>query len=214
MELDVLARGPWEPGAVTSRWLSEPYVYDPTAQRLAGEALAGLGRRGSPSHEGVAARLVEFAAVDSTLTLTLQRAPWSARLLEGDKHESLATVCVVRDAAGRWLAGRRADWLAIWPGVWMLGGAGGVEPGEDPVTTLGREVEEEWSVPAGRLSIEALVRLPDGLLWLVGQAWLPEGADPVADEEHDGHAWWPPEVSAWPDEARAELRAVGELLSG
>lgn len=199
---------------MNSRWLDEPYVYAPAAQRLADEALAELGERGSPNHEGAAARLAGFGATRAGLSLTLQRAPWSARLLVHDKHDSLATVCVIRDARGRWLAGRRAEWLAIWPGVWMLGGAGGIEPGEDPVAALAREVEEEWSVAADRLSVEALVRLPDGIIWLVGQAWLPDGADPLADEEHDDHAWWPPHPSDWPAEARRELRDLGELFSG
>src|SRR5688572_7677403 len=138
--LDVVARGPWPEGRVRSVWRDEPYVYDAAARAAADRALAALAERGSPSHEGVSARLAGFEASDGGLAVELQPAPWSARLLDGDKHGAFAVVCVVRAADGRWLAGRRAPWLAIWPGEWMLGGAGGVDQGEDVVTALRREV--------------------------------------------------------------------------
>ena len=51
---------------------------------------------------------------------------------------------------GRWLAGRRADWVATWAGRWALGAGGAVEVGEDPVTALARELEEEWPVAPER----------------------------------------------------------------
>ena len=176
--------------------------------------LADLGRRGSPSHDGVSARLAALDASADGLSLDLQPAPWSARLLSGDKHDSVAVVCVVRSGDGRWLAGRRAPWLAIWPGVWMLGGAGGVDPGEDVVAALAREVEEEWSAQHGDLTVEAVVRLPDGIIWVVGQTWLERGAEITPDAEHDETAWWPAAPSGWPAEARPELRALVSLLSG
>jgi 8-oxo-dGTP diphosphatase len=61
--------------------------------------------------------------------------------------------------------------------------------------------------------VEALVALRSGLVMLVGQAWLPEGARVVRDAEHDAHAWWPAEPSAWPDEADPVLRRMGTLLA-
>ena len=67
----------------------------------------------------------------------------------------------MRAADGRWLAGRRADWVATWAGRWALGAGGAVEVGEDPVAALARELEEEWSVVPERLSVEALVCLPE-----------------------------------------------------
>jgi 8-oxo-dGTP pyrophosphatase MutT (NUDIX family) len=212
--LEIVARGPWLPADVTSSWLDGPYTYDAPAQAAADRALAALEERDSPSHEGVSARLASHTVTPGRLDLALQRAPWSARLLDGDKHESLAAVCVLRDADGRWLAGRRAPWVAIWPGAWMLGGAGSIEAGEDVVETMRREVVEEWSVEPAGLAVEAIVRLPDGLLWLVAQAWLPRDAQPAANDEHADWAWWPASMADWPAGARPELVALGELLDG
>jgi hypothetical protein len=48
---------------------------------------------------------------------------------------------------------------------------------------------------------------------LVGQAWLPQGAEVIADDEHDEHAWWPRDPQAWPQEAAPELRRMALLLA-
>jgi 8-oxo-dGTP diphosphatase len=48
---------------------------------------------------------------------------------------------------------------------------------------------------------------------LVGQAWLPDGAEVTRDPEHDQHAWWPADPAAWPDEAHADLRRMALLLA-
>ncbi|MGH2948418.1 MAG: NUDIX domain-containing protein, partial [Solirubrobacteraceae bacterium] len=95
---------------------------------------------------------------------------------------------------------------------WALGAGGAVEVGEDPVEALTRELEEEWSVSPQRLAVEALVSLPSGLVMLVGQAWLPDGAEVERDAEHDAHAWWPAEPSAWPADADPALRRMAALL--
>ena len=99
---------------------------------------------------------------------------WALRLT-GDADCALSVLCVVRDSEGRWLAGRRAEWVASWAGVWALGAGGAVDAGESPVGALTRELAEEWSVEAERLSVEALLSTPGGLILLVGQAWLPPG---------------------------------------
>ena len=139
---------------------------------------------------------------------------WSLRLVRrGRARRSLAALCVVRAADGRWLAGRRAAWVATWAGRWALGAGGAVEVGEDPVETLTRELEEEWSVAPERLTVEALVCLPNRLAMLVGQAWLPDGAEVTRDAEHDAHAWWPADPGAWPDEADPALRQMAALLA-
>ena len=65
---------------------------------------------------------------------------------------ALSVLCVVRDADGRWLAGRRAEWVATWAGVWALGAGGVVDAGEDPALALARELAEEWSVEPERLA--------------------------------------------------------------
>ena len=115
-------------------------------------------------------------AQDGTLTIDLQPARWSLRLVEGDASGSVAALCAVRDSEGRWLAGRRAAWLASWPGRWALGAGGAVDVGENPVDTLVRELREEWSVAPERVQAEALVLLPHELVMFIGQAWLPAGA--------------------------------------
>jgi 8-oxo-dGTP diphosphatase len=120
----------------------------------------------------------------------------------------------VRAADGRWLAGRRAAWLASWAGRWALGAGGSVEVDENPAQTMTRELEEEWSVAPERLTVEALVRLPSDVVMLVGMAWLPEGSEDVTpDPEHDTFAWWPARIEQWPDEGDAPLRLLAGMLS-
>ena len=117
----------------------------------------------------------------------------------------------MRDGDGRWLAGRRAAWLATWPG------AGRSAPAarstlENPVDTLARELREEWSVEPERVQGEALVLLPHQMVMFVGQAWVPSGAEVERDHEHDDHAWWPADVGRWPDEADEVLRRMARML--
>jgi 8-oxo-dGTP diphosphatase len=210
----VLARGPWPVGRVSTRWREDCYQPGPDDEAAADDAVTALQERGSPSHDGLAARLAGYRASDGGLELELQPVRWSLRLVEGSARDSLTAMCVARAADGRWLAGRRAAWVASWAGRWALGAGGSVEVGEDPVETLTRELEEEWSLRPDRMSVEALARLPSGLTVLVGQAWLPEGAEPVPDAEHDEWTWWPAEVERWPAEADAPLRRMATLLAG
>jgi len=209
----LLARGPWDPVDVQASWRSDPFEPDPRASAAADRALETLRDRGSPTHDGLAARMVAFDAGDGCLTLELQPVRWALRLLSDDTSCSISALCVVRAADGRWLAGRRASWLASWQGRWALGAGGSVEVDENPAHTLGRELLEEWSVSPERLTIEALVRLPSGLVLLIGQAWLPDGATVTPDHEHDEFAWWPADIGRWPAEADAPLRRMGEMLA-
>ncbi|HUB75736.1 MAG TPA: NUDIX domain-containing protein [Solirubrobacteraceae bacterium] len=209
----ILARGPWPAGNVRSSW-SEA-VYEPSAEaaRAADAAIAALAERGSPAHDGLGARLVSFAPEPGGLALELQPMRWSLRLSSSDASQSLAAMCAVRSADGRWLAGRRAGWLATWPGRWALGAGGAVEPGEDPVVTLERELREEWGVAGERTTVEALVCLPQRMILLVGMAWLAPGAEPVPDDEHDAHDWWPADPAAWPAAADGAVREMGAMLA-
>ena len=209
----ILARGPWQADQVAASWRDEPFEPTPERSAAADRAIATLADRGSPSHDGLAARLAGFERTGDGLRMELQPMRWSLRLVREDASASLAALCVVRDSDGRWLAGRRAPWVASWAGRWALGAGGSVEVGEDPVEALTRELEEEWSVQPERLSVEALVSLPTGLVMLVGQAWLPEGAEVERDAEHDAHAWWPSEPAEWPGEADPVLRRMATLLS-
>jgi len=209
----ILARGPWKTDQVASRWREEEYEPPAARSEAADEAIAALEDRGSPAHDGLAARLAGYEAGDSRLELELQPMRWSLRLVREDASASLAALCVTRAADGRWLAGRRAAWVASWAGRWALGAGGSVEVGEDPVETLTRELDEEWSVAPERLSVEALVSLPNRLAMLVGLAWLPEGAEVTPDAEHDEHAWWPADPGSWPEDADPALRRMAAILA-
>jgi ADP-ribose pyrophosphatase YjhB (NUDIX family) len=208
----LLARGPWEPDQVETHWLDEPYEPPTDKVSAADDAITALRDRGSPSHDGVAARLVSHREEGGRLILELQPVRWALRLIEGDASESMAALCVTRDAQGRWLAGRRAPWLSSWPGRWALGAGGAVDVGESPAYTLCRELKEEWGVNPERLRCDALVRLPHRLVMFVGTAWLPEGAEVVRDAEHDEHAWWPADIAEWPVEADEPLRRMASML--
>jgi len=209
----LLARGPWAPDAIDTTWRTDHFEPEDEHSRAADDAIAALRERGSPSHDGLGARLAGFSEREGRLSLELQPARWSLRLSADDALGSMASLCVTRDAGGRWLAGRRAPWLASWAGRWALGAGGAVEVGESPAETLTRELHEEWSVAPERLSVEALVRIPTGLVLLVGLAHLPAGAEVVRDAEHDAHAWWPADIDAWPEEADEPLRRMASLLA-
>jgi ADP-ribose pyrophosphatase YjhB (NUDIX family) len=210
----ILARGPWSPDRVKVEWSDEEYAPEQHHSDAADRAIADLEERGSPAHDGLAARLAGYEQDDDGgLTLRLQPMRWSLRLVEGDASGSLAATCVARDHEGRWLAGRRASWVASWAGRWALGAGGAVEVGEDPVETLTRELMEEWSVAPERMQVEALVALPQQLVMLVGQAWLAAGTEVTMDHEHDAHAWWPADPQAWPGEAHPALKRMASLLA-
>jgi 8-oxo-dGTP diphosphatase len=209
----LLARGPWSPEQVTAAWREDPFEADPADVAAADAALAGLRERGSPSHDGLAARMAGFDQRDGGLQLELQPARWSLRLVGSADARTVSVLCVVRDAEGRWLAGRRAPWLATWTGRWTLGAAGAVEVGEQPVDAMVRELQEEWSVAPERLVVEALAGTPNGLVFVVGQAWLAPGAEAVPDDEHDAHDWWPADVTGWPVEADETVRRMAALLA-
>jgi 8-oxo-dGTP diphosphatase len=210
----ILARGPWDPEQVEVAWRADEFEPEASVTEAADIALGALRRRGSPSHDGLAARLSDFSADPDHLYLELQPVRWAVRLVTEQAARSLSVLCLVRAADGSWLAGRRAAWLASWAGRWALGAGGSVEVDENPADALARELREEWSVDPTRLSVEALVQLPSELVLLVGQAWLPIGASVAPDDEHDQFAWWPAEVDQWPQEADEPLRRMGALLAG
>ncbi len=209
----LLARGPWRPDEVEVHWSEDHYDPPPAREEAADAAIAALRDRGSPSHDGLAARLVSYDEDDGGLRLHLQPVRWALRLVEGDASLSVAALCITRSAEGRWLAGRRAGWLSSWPGRWALGAGGAVDVGESPVDTLTRELREEWSVAPQRVQVEALVRLPHKLVMFIGQAWLAEGAQVTPDHEHDDYAWWPAAIDEWPPEADEPLRQMAGLLA-
>ena len=211
---EILARGPWQPDDVEIAWHPEPFEPDAAAAAEADRLLDELRGRGSPSYDGFAARMASFEQTARGLRLVLQPIRWALRLTRADAGDSISALCIVRDADGSWLAGRRADWVASWAGRWALGAAGSVEVDENPTDTLARELEEEWGVHPEHLQGEALIRLGNGMIMFVGQAWLARGARVRPDEEHDEYAWWPPDIERWPAEADSPLRSIGALLAG
>jgi 8-oxo-dGTP diphosphatase len=210
---EILARGPWPLERVTAHWSDEQFQPPADHSEAADAAVSELQQRGSPSHDGMAGRLVGHRQDDGGIALELQPLRWALRLVPGDASDSVAGLCVTRSADGRWLAGRRAPWLASWAGRWALGAGGAVDLGENPANTLVRELGEEWSVTPQRVRAEALIRLPHRLVMFVGQAWLPEGAEVTPDHEHDAFAWWPAEIDQWPVEAGEGLRLMARWLS-
>jgi 8-oxo-dGTP diphosphatase len=209
----LLALGPWDPSQIAVSWRPDAFEPEQSATDAADLALDALRKRGSPSHDGLAGRLAGFEVTDGELHLELQPARWALRLNPENASRSMAILCVVRDAQGRWLAGRRAAWLASWAGRWALGAGGSVEVDENPTHTMTRELREEWSVQPKRTTVEALVLLPSEVVLLVGQAWLEDGAEVTPDAEHDEFAWWPADLGQWPEQADEPLRRMASLLS-
>jgi ADP-ribose pyrophosphatase YjhB (NUDIX family) len=209
----ILARGHWPAERVHARWIEQHYEPPEQHAEAADAAIAALRERGSPSHDGLSARLVGHAEQGDELLLELQPVRWALRLVQGDASQSVAALALTRAADGRWLAGRRAPWLSSWPGRWALGAGGAVDIGESPAHTLVRELREEWSVEPASLTVEALVRLPHRLVLVVGLAWLPDGAEIEMDDEHDAYAWWPADVAAWPQEADEPLRLMATMIA-
>jgi 8-oxo-dGTP diphosphatase len=192
---------------------SDTYVPVPEVAAAADAALAALAARGSPSHDSMAARVAGARGTATELVLELQPVRWSLRLLEGDAAGSLFVHCLVRDTAGRWLAGRRAPWLAVLPGAWHLGAAGSVAADEDPVAMLRQEVGEEWALAADALTVAALLAEPSGRTVLLGVATVPAGARPRPNDEHDAWTWWAADPADWPPEATPELRQLAALAT-
>jgi 8-oxo-dGTP pyrophosphatase MutT (NUDIX family) len=212
---EILARGPWPIEQVKARWRQEHFEPSSEHAAAADAAIKGLQDRGSPSHDGVAARLLDYKLNAGGIAIELQPLRWALRLVAGDASRSVAALCVTRSADGRWLAGRRAEWVSTWAGRWSLGAGGAVDLGENPAETLVRELWEEWSVSPERVRGEALIRLPHQMVMFVGQAWLAEGAEETVtpDHEHDAFAWWPREIEQWPPEAGDALSRMARWLT-
>src|ERR1019366_1709981 len=213
---EILARGPWAFEQIRSHWREAYFQPSPEQTEAADAAIKGLQDGGSPSHDGVAARLVDFHQDEDGIAIELQPLRWALRLVAEDASHSVAALCVTRSADGRWLAGRRASWVASWAGRWALGAGGAVDLGESPAETLVRELREEWAVSPESVRGEALLCLPHKLIMFVGQAWLAEGAEEtvVPDHEHDAFAWWPRDIAEWPPEAGDALPRMASWLSG
>src|SRR5512132_4319127 len=96
----LLALGPWEPAQVQVSWTNEPFAAPPERLAAADAALAELRERGSPSHDGLAARLAGHREEGGRLALELQPVRWALRLVADDASRSVAALCVTRDHDG------------------------------------------------------------------------------------------------------------------
>src|ERR1017187_6533342 len=99
---EILARGPWPIEHVKARWRAEHFEPSSEHAAAADAAIKGLQDRGSPSHDGVAARLLDYKQEENGLAIELQPLRWALRLVAGDASESMAALCVTRSADGRW----------------------------------------------------------------------------------------------------------------
>jgi 8-oxo-dGTP diphosphatase len=210
----ILARGPWAPEQVGVTWSDEEWQPPAELTEAADREVEALKQRDSPSHDGLAARLEAWhEPPDGGLVLDLQPIRWALRLVDHEQTRSMTALCVVRDEDGRWLAGRRAAWLASWAGRWALGAGGAVEVGENPAETLTRELEEEWQLAPQGVQVEALATMRSGLAALIGLATVPNGSEPIPDAEHDELAWWPEDPADWPTEADPRLQRLALWLT-
>ena len=69
---EILARGPWPLEQVKARWRQEHFEPSPGHAEAADTAIKELQDRGSPSHDGVAARLLDYRQDKDGITLELQ----------------------------------------------------------------------------------------------------------------------------------------------
>jgi hypothetical protein len=67
----ILARGPWRADQVTARWREDCFEPAPHQHAAADRAIAELVDRGSPSHDGLAARLASWEEKPDGLALEL-----------------------------------------------------------------------------------------------------------------------------------------------
>ena len=211
----ILARGPWSLEQVKARWRQEHFEPSPAHVEAADAAIRGLQDRGSPSHDGVAARLLDYRQDRDGIAIELQPLRWALRLVAGDACHSVAALCVTRSADGRWLAGRRAAWVSSWAGRWALGAGGAVDLGENPADTLVRELRRSGRYRPSGCAARRSCNCHTELVMFVGQAWLAEGVEETVtpDHEHDAFAWWPRAIEEWPPEAGETLPRMARWLS-
>ena len=83
-------------------------------------------------------------------------------------------------------------------------------PWEDVAATLQRVYGKPVDAVFATFEREAVASASVAQVHL---ATLPEGAEVERDDEHDTHAWWPPEPGDWPAEADPVLRHMASLLA-
>ena len=190
------------PGARRS---SSPTPPDTAA---ADAAIAALRERGSPSHDGLAARLADFRAARRPGARAAAGALVAAA---GRQRRDAQRLGAVRRARRRGPLARgapRGVARVLGRAAGRSAPAGAVEVGEQPVDAMTRELEEEWSVAPARLSVEALAGAE--------RAGLPRRARVAAGGRRGRAATTSttrtpggrPTSSDWPDEADETVRRM------
>ena len=210
----ILARGPWKTEQVASRWRDEEYEPapgrrrpPPTRDRRARATAARRPTTGSPRGSRAT------RPTTARLELELQPMRWSLRLVARATPPARSPSCAsMRDADGRWLAGRRAAWVASWAGRWALGAGGAVEVGEDPVRDARRASSRRSgrSRPSGSRS-RRWSRCPTAWSMLIGLAWLPAGARGACRRRARRARLVARRPGAWPDGGRPGAAAHGAV---
>ena len=210
----ILARGPWPAGQVAARWRDEPYEPAPerTRRRRRGDRRAARPRLARPTTASPRASPASSAPTDG-LRMELQPMRWALRLVASDASASLAALCVVRDGDGP-LARRPPRRRGSRPGP----GAGRSAPAarSRSARTRRRRSRASWtrsgrSSPSARPSRRSSAS-PTGWSCSSARRGCAPGAEVTRDPEHDAHAWWPPDLDDWPDEADRALRHMARLL--
>ena len=111
-EPGILARGPWAPGHVTVRWDDAPFAASPEADAAADATLAELAERGSPTHDGIAARLAALEVGARGMDLVCQPMRWSLRLGDDAADSSRRCAWCATPTAAGWPAAARHGWPA------------------------------------------------------------------------------------------------------
>ena len=127
-----------------------------------------------------------------------------------DASQSVAALCVTRSADGRWLAGRRAGWVASWAGRWALGAGGAVDLDENPADTLVRELRGGvvGHARAGARRGARAAAAPAGDVRRAGVARGGRRRDGETRPRARRVRLVAAEIDEWPDEAEAPLRLM------
>ena len=130
-----------------------------------------------------------------------------------DASDSLTALCVVRTEDGRWLAGRRAGWVSTWAEPLGARRRRSGRPRREPRRHAHARASGGVAARAGRLSVEALLALPERDDH-AGRArdGRRTAASPCPTREHDEWAWWPADIDRWPAEADERLKLMAALL--
>ena len=193
------ARGPWAPEEVVARWRDEHFEPPRRARRRPptrrSRRCASAGRRATTASPRASSAT---ASDDGRLELELQPLRWALRLVAG-RRAGVGLRALRHARARRALARGPARGVAVASGR----GAGRSAPAARSTSARARPRRsrasscEEWSVEPERLTVEALVRLPHGMVMVVGARLAGRRAPrSTPDDEHDAYAWWPADVDA------------------